>query len=114
KGPSTLMAGRLPAPGVCSAFGGCDAPPGCATPSKRRRRAAGGRLEDGDGLGVVAGGGVPGAVVDERRRLVDAALPLGVGQVVGELWAAGAEAAAARGVERAGGVAAQQDRRPHP
>src|SRR5581483_1103493 len=60
-----------------------------------------GPSENGDGLGVVAGGRVAGAVVDERRGLVDAALALGVGQVVGELGAAGPEAAAAGRVERA-------------
>src|SRR4051794_5473496 len=66
-------------------------------------------LQDFEGLGVVAAVGVADAPVLQHRLLVDAQLPLALGEHVGELLAAGAELAARRRVGRARHVAADDD-----
>src|SRR5689334_69931 len=67
------------------------------------------RSDDRRSFGVVTCGDVVVADSDERWGLVDAQLPLALRQLVGELLAAGAEAAARRRVGRARQVATQDD-----
>src|SRR5690606_2834031 len=71
--------------------------------------AGAGWLHQAAGLGVVAGGRVPLAAVGEGGDLLDAPLPFGLRQLVGELRAPGPEPASRRRVDRRGDVPGEQD-----
>src|SRR3712207_1148866 len=71
-------------------------------------------LQDLQGFRGVAGVGGAGAAVLERGRNVDALLPLGSAELVGELLAAGGEPAARGRVRRAGDVARDDGPQPLP